>query len=819
MEDFKLNERLQLAFDYLFYTGRNVFLTGKAGTGKTTFLKRLRQKSPKRMIVTSPTGVAAVNAGGVTLHSFFQLPLGPQIPGAEIKENRKYNFNKTKIDIIRSLELLVIDEISMVRADLLDSVDAVLRRYRSNNKPFGGLQLLLIGDMQQLSPVVRPEDEEILKPYYDTYYFFGSRAWQQTSYVCIELNQVFRQTDQNFISILNEIRDGVANDDTINRLNKQYIPNYQPPEGEDIVTLVTTNKEADRINQSHMMELSTSTEVFKAEVNGEFPDSAYPVESSLVLKKDAVVMFLKNDPTPAKQFFNGKIGRITGFEDGSVIVKCKGDADEIKVGPLTWDNSKYTVNSETKEIEEKVVGTFKQIPLKTAWAVTIHKSQGLTFDKLMLNASNSFAHGQVYVALSRCRTLEGLVLLKPLSIRDLIYDTTINRFAQIVEARMPNNSILITDKRDYYFETVADLFDFYPIYNSLQSLERQVAIASPSVFGNHQTIKGLDSVVLGQMISVSEKFVQNIRYNYKDSVDIEAEDSLRERICNGCKFYIDKMLNLLERGIISFGFVCDDKNKSTKIHDAMQEMLYQYKFKKAILESSKDSFTLQNYLQCKAKLSMDLSKGQDVDEMPRRRWSNSDDELVSKNTDLFSLLLNWRRETADNLNVESKEIVATRTLVEISDKEPETIDKLLAIKGMGGKAKKFSSDILKIVFKYLASHGKTVSEDELQKADYEKLTTQDKTYHLFKQGRTPDQICKDRGLKIETILSHLAKYAALGEIDPLDLMPKENFDSILKYLKNHAGASDKQIVSALKSNASYGEIKVVRAILESDSDI
>ncbi|MCR5453476.1 MAG: AAA family ATPase, partial [Bacteroidales bacterium] len=293
--DYQENERLQLAFDYVCYTGRNVFLTGKAGTGKTTFLKHLRRQCPKRMIVTSPTGVAAINAGGVTLHSFFQLPLGPRTPDSPL--DHKQGLNTRKIQVIKTLELLVIDEISMVRADLLDSVDLVLRRYRRSSKPFGGVQLLLIGDMQQLSPVIRPEDEDILRPYYQSYYFFGSVAWRKTSYVCIELDHVFRQTDGDFISLLNNIREGRVDANTIHMLNTRYIPNFKPPEGEDIVTLVTTNRQADSINHTHMLGLQTEQKEFVAEVKGEFPESSFPVDRNLILKKDAVVMFVKNDPS------------------------------------------------------------------------------------------------------------------------------------------------------------------------------------------------------------------------------------------------------------------------------------------------------------------------------------------------------------------------------------------------------------------------------------------------------------------------------------------------------------------------------------------
>ncbi|MBR4266754.1 MAG: helix-turn-helix domain-containing protein [Bacteroidales bacterium] len=817
-ENFKLNERLQLAFDYLSYTGRNVFLTGKAGTGKTTFLKKLKQTSPKRMIITSPTGVAAVNAGGVTLHSFFQLPLGPQIPGVTRTESKKFNFNKVKIDIIRSLELLVIDEISMVRADLLDSVDAVLKRYRSNNKPFGGLQLLLIGDMQQLSPVVKPEDEAILKPYYDTFYFFGSKAWQQTEYVCIELNEVFRQTDQTFVNILNAIRENRADKAVIDQLNRQYKPNFTPSANEDIVTLVTTNSHAERINQTHMLELNTAQQSFDADINGDFPESAYPVEKRLTLKKNAVVMFLKNDPSPAKEFFNGKIGRITGFEDDCVLVKCKENAEDIRVGKLTWDNTKYTVNNETKEISEEVVGTFKQIPLKTAWAVTIHKSQGLTFDKLMIDASRSFAHGQVYVALSRCRTLEGLILLNPLSERDLIYDNTVQSFSKVVEERTPDNANLVTDKRQYYFDCIEELFDFNPIYNALQTLQRNTATFESSIFGNYKQINGLESIIFGDMIVVSEKFIKYVRYTYKDSSDMDSETALLERICKGCGYYLDKMNNLLETKIMTFDFQCDDKTKKQKISDSYNDLVFQFKYRKAILKIMQDSFSLKKYLEQKAKLSITLSESvnNSFTTTNTTRWRSDESLVPDSGSELYKLLLKWRKEKAEEYDVEPKEIITTRTLASIAEQEPDNLNELLAIKGINGKAKKFVSDILEIIFKYLASNGKRVNTEDLKRADFEKLSTQEKTFQLYKQGIKISEIVKQRKLKEETILGHLAKYVATGEINPTSIMEEAKFNTLKEYVKKHENLADSTIKDKLSNNFSYGEIKIVRSAIEAE---
>ncbi len=798
MGGFKLNERLELAFNYLFYTGRNVFLTGKAGTGKTTFLKELKRQSPKRMVVTSPTGVAAVNAGGVTLHSFFQLPFGPQIPGMSRKESRKFNFQKMKIDIIRSLELLVIDEISMVRADLLDSVDMVLRRYRNSDKPFGGVQMLLIGDMQQLSPVVTPEDAEILRPYYDTFYFFGSKAWQQTNYVCIELNEVFRQTDGTFISILNEIRDSKASQTTIEKLNAQYRPGFKPPEGDDIVTLVTTNNQADRINQTHLLALDTPIQTFTAEVEGDFPESAYPVEKKLTLKKDSVVMFLKNDPSQAKAFYNGKIGRITGFEDGAVKVKCKGDDFEITVNPLAWENMKYSVDEKTKEITEEVAGVFKQIPLKTAWAVTIHKSQGLTFDKVMIDASNSFAHGQVYVALSRCRTLEGLILLKPLAIRDLIYDATVNSFSRTVEQKTPDNTLLIRDKRDYFFDTVGDLFDFMPLFNALKALQRQLDMAGGSVFGNYKTIKGLDSLVYENFVVVSEKFLRFIRSKYALSENIDQDETLLSRIRNGCLYYLDKCKTLLDSGIESYDFVSDDKTKLEKIAEATQNMLFIYNFKKAVLDFCKDEFSVTSYYSQKAKLSM-------PDGLKNVKKAVAPKEKGSKH---FSALVKWREQVADNYNVEEREIISTKTLQEIANKKPHTTAALLAIKGMGGKAKKYAKDILTV----LKNSGEDIPQKELEDAEYESLSTQEKTLRLYLNGRSVQRISQDRKISVETVLGHLAKYVVSGEVSAESLISAERLEELAGFIRKYPNLTDKEIVSGNKF--SYGEIKIARAYLE-----
>ena len=407
------NNELLTAWDFVENTGRSIFLTGKAGTGKTTFLKTVMQQSRKRPIVVAPTGVAAINAGGVTIHSFFQLPFSPYVPGAKVES--KFDFSKEKRKIIASIDLLIIDEISMVRADLLDAIDAVLRRFRDHNLPFGGVQLLLIGDLAQLTPVVTPEDERLLKPYYDTPYFFGSKALQQIDYVTIQLEHVYRQQDESFIQILNEVRNGHPSAETLEKLNSRAILNSQfsIPNSQLAIRLTTHNHLANYYNESELQKLPGRSYHYHAEISGTFPDYSYPTAETLELKVGAQVMFVKNDPSGERLYYNGRIGRVMEASEKHLTVYCEGDANAIEVEPLEWENTRYTLNEVTREIESEVQGTFKQLPLRLAWAITIHKSQGLTFDHAIIDANQSFAPGQVYVALSRCRTLEGLVLATP----------------------------------------------------------------------------------------------------------------------------------------------------------------------------------------------------------------------------------------------------------------------------------------------------------------------------------------------------------------------------------------------------------------------
>lgn len=454
----------------------HLFLTGKAGTGKTTFLKNLTKSSPKRMIVTAPTGIAAINAEGMTIHSFFQLPFAPYVPDTtfQSKENSKYRFGKEKIKLIRSIDLLVIDEISMVRADLLDAVDAVLRRYRHSHLPFGGVQLLMIGDLQQLAPVVKQEEWDMLSKYYETPFFFSSRALSETFYATIELEQTYRQTDAHFLDILNKIRQNRADRATLEQLNKRYMPNFVPPADERYIQLTTHNILAQNINERKLAEIDADAFTYTAEIKGKFPEYSYPTDETLTLKAGAQVMFIKNDHSMDKRYYNGMIGEIVTIDEDGFVVRSKDYDEDIQVEREVWENSRYVLNEQTQEIKEEVEGTFVQYPVRLAWAITIHKSQGLTFSHAIIDAKDSFAHGQVYVALSRCRTLEGMVLSTQLGAEAIISDNVVNSYTSTLAQRTPNEQHLEHWEKNFFHQLLQELFNFSLIEKYIEDVIRLI---------------------------------------------------------------------------------------------------------------------------------------------------------------------------------------------------------------------------------------------------------------------------------------------------------------------------------------------------------
>ena len=608
------NHELRTAWDFVENTGRSIFLTGKAGTGKTTFLKSVRRDSRKRPIVVAPTGVAAINAEGVTIHSFFQLPFSPYVPGAKVES--KFDFSREKRKIIASIDLLIIDEISMVRADLLDAIDAVLRRFRDHSQPFGGVQLLMIGDLAQLTPVVTPEDERMLRPYYDTPYFFGSKALQQIDYVTIQLEHVYRQQDASFINLLNEVRNGHPSASALARLNSRVsqlparaplacyqrdarIANSQKPlaNSQLAIRLTTHNNLANFYNESELQKLPGRAYSYRAEIKGTFPDYSYPTAETLVLKEGAQVMFVKNDPSGAHLYYNGRIGRVMEASDNRLTVYCEGDAEAIEVEPLEWENMRYTLNEKTREIESEVQGTFKQLPLRLAWAITIHKSQGLTFDRAIIDANQSFAPGQVYVALSRCRTLEGLVLATPIEARAIINDARVDSYIAQQESEAERSiQQLPLLKQEYGRYLLLQLFDFRSI---LALQESMVRLFAEFFFHSHPSLKQLHDQSLidlqQRVVAISEKWRQKIQ-----SLSFEGlhETEFLDRVKRSAQFFAEQLHDILAKPIeLSAKVETNNKQASRRLGNILPDLRQAWLSRRYLLAKiAEKGFSVDNYL-------------------------------------------------------------------------------------------------------------------------------------------------------------------------------------------------------------------------------
>lgn len=466
-----MNESL---FNLTEHTNRSIFLTGKAGTGKTTFLNDFVSKTQKKYIVVAPTGIAAINAGGVTIHSMFGLPLRTFLPTTERVDSNTANniadlmhhfkYRKDKLKLLRELELIIIDEVSMLRADVLDMMDFSLRSVRRNQQKFGGVQMLFIGDLYQLPPVVR--DEYILKQYYNSPFFFDSYALKELPLITLELTTVYRQKDEKFLEILNEIRDGAVSDIDFETLNERYIPDFEPTD-EPYVYLTSHNRMADEINLKKLAELKGKSYFYKAEITGNFNENQYPNEEILELKTGTQIMFIRNDASGEHRYFNGKLAEVVEIDEQEIHVVIDGEDEIFKLKKETWDQKRYSL-AEDKSIQEEVLGSFKQYPIRLAWAVTIHKSQGLTFDRLIIDAGKSFASGQVYVALSRCRTLEGIVLKSKITPEVIFSDKRVSKFQDETHANDRVEEILQTEKYDYSIKKIASRLDCKWIAASLE---------------------------------------------------------------------------------------------------------------------------------------------------------------------------------------------------------------------------------------------------------------------------------------------------------------------------------------------------------------
>ncbi len=814
------NHDLQLAFDFVQYTNRNIFLTGKAGTGKTTFLRDLKKLSPKRMVVVAPTGVAAINAGGVTIHSFFQLPFHPYIPTFYLPENSHgnqaaqsdpagYKMSREKINIIRSLDLLIIDEISMVRADTLDAIDSALRRYKSRHLPFGGVQLLMIGDLQQLAPVVKDEDREILRKYYDSDFFFGSRALQNTDYLTIELKHIYRQEDQSFIELLNKIRDNHVDQLVLSELNKRYIPDFDPDSGGGYITLTTHNNQARALNDSKLQKLPGRTYSFSAIIKDEFPEMSYPNDRELILKKGAQVMFIKNDLSGEKLFFNGKIGEVESFEDNAIIVKCPDDDLPISVEMAEWQNMKYTLDDDTKEIEETVIGTFTQYPLKLAWAITIHKSQGLTFDRAVIDAFSAFAHGQVYVALSRCRSLSGLVLSSRISQRSIIDNTDISDFINDSVKNQPGQSQLAESKKAYQQQLLTELFDFTSIIRNLNYCLKVVNEHQGSILGNpHEMIESAINSVKGDLIEVSGKFHPQLTGLLKEGIDAESNVLLQERVKKACEYFSVKLEGAMKEILAGYSVDTDNKTIRRSVSEAVERVRKEGVTKSACLNAVISGFKIRKYLDARAKSVIDVPAARSQSAKPV-----DDASGVIQHPGLFRELKEWRNLKARELQLPHYMILPQKTMVTLANFMPRSMAALNLVKGMGKKkSEKFGEELLDIIISYCEKENieppvVTLPEKKIPKKIKEE--TRKISYNLFREGKTISQIAEERDLSITTVEGHLAYYVGSGEIPIIDLVSQEVTDLISGQFEGSDDLKMGPVKAALGDKVSWSDIRFV----------
>lgn len=720
------NEQLDLAWQFVERTGVNVFLTGKAGTGKTTFLRRLKERSPKRMVVVAPTGVAAINAGGVTIHSFFQFPLAPYIPGGSFNsKDEKYRFSKEKKNIIRTLDLLVIDEISMVRADLLDQIDAVLRLHKDRHRPFGGVQLLMIGDLSQLAPVVKDSEWTLLREYYRTPYFFGSHALQQTRHVTIELTHVYRQSDRTFINILNEVRENRLTPASLARLNSRVVESGKmmaegsrpednchlssldfPLDTDGTIRLTTHNATANRYNEERMDALKGMRFTFKAQVTGTFPESSYPAEEKLVLKKGCQVMFLKND-SQGSRYYNGKLGIVSSIDAERICVRGFDDNEEIEVEPDVWTNARYVIDKGTKEIREEIEGEFRQYPLRLAWAITVHKSQGLTFDRAVLDVNAAFAAGQVYVALSRCRSLEGLALTAPLSPLSVKTDAVVTDYMNVeLEQAQQTAGHLSALERDYYLAMLTELFNFKTLevdfHRMLRLLDEHLYKVYPLLLKEY---KQADERMAKEITAVSATFYRQYATLVMESAEYATDKLIAERIHKAACYFLgrldDFIAPLMERASLD----SDNKEVKERLTEATFNLKQSFAHKRYLLARVvENGFNVSTYLKDKA---IGLLKAEKPEKRERKKSATPEKIEVDRDADirhprLFKKLRAWRSMRAEELGRPAYSVLSQKALIGIVNELPISGRELLRMPGFGKKSlEMFGREILAIVQEYV----------------------------------------------------------------------------------------------------------------------
>ncbi|MGN6340856.1 MAG: helix-turn-helix domain-containing protein [Ginsengibacter sp.] len=807
------NEIFDLAYRFVTETSENIFLTGKAGTGKTTFLKYLKENSSKNIIVAAPTGVAAINAGGVTLHSLFQLPFSPFLPTMAGRSDLlgKMKFVKRRQDLLRKMELLVIDEISMVRCDTMDAIDTILRSVRRKHElPFGGVQLLCIGDLYQLPPVAKRDEWSILQEYYSSEFFFDSLVIKEQMPLLIELNKIYRQKEDSFVYLLNKVRNNQMNADDFEDLHSRFYPAFRPELEEKYITLTSHNNQADLINARELHKLPAPSFTYNARIEDDFPESMYPAEGSLVLKEGAQVMFLKNDTE--KRYFNGKIGVVKRLDEDEIIVDC--DGFEIYVSPETWENTRYNVSRNDGKLEQEILGTFTQFPLRLAWAITIHKSQGLTFEKVMIDAGAAFSSGQVYVALSRCTSLDGIVLLSKIP-SSAIYSNenvisgqkTLTPKGSLVE-RFEGARQIFTQ------QLLEEIFSFNNISTIVDMLELRIKDQLEKL--NNGAVEWFTDFKneSSALKKVGLNFIYHIGAFMKKEAVIEKNADLQRRINDAANHFGPKFL-ALQNNIQNHPLITEHRETAATIDEHLNELLLRLHLQNYYLQYCKEPFSVTTFLQHKIKYAQP--------KLNLSAYASGKKQSSSSiaNAQLFDTLKRWRDIVCEDNHLPIYLVANQNALKEITTYLPFTKKDLMKLSGFGAaKANKYGDDILDIVRDYcsrnnlesnMASKADNPKKDRKEKSTEQKTPTHLVSFNLFKEGKTIEEIAKQRNLAVSTIQGHLLPFIASKQINIDDLVSPDKQKIIREAIHIHGSDSTKTLKDNLPDDISYGEIKMVIA--------
>ncbi len=809
------NEIFDLAYRFVTETSENIFLTGKAGTGKTTFLKYLKENCSKNIVVAAPTGVAAINAGGVTLHSLFQLPFHPFLP---TKNNRdellaKIRFNRERQQLLRKMELLVIDEISMVRCDVMDAIDTILKSVRRRHDvPFGGVQLLCIGDLYQLPPVAQNHEWNILQEYYSSPFFFDSNIIKEQMPLLIELNKIYRQKEDSFVALLNKVRNNNMKADDFEDLHLRYNPSFRPSTEEKFITLTSHNNQADQINHRELQKILAPSFKYEANIDGEFPENTYPAEGSLLLKVGAQVMFLKNDVV-YKRYFNGKIGVVKSLDDEEIIVEC--DGININVSSETWENSRYVLNRSDGKLEQETLGTFTQFPLRLAWAITIHKSQGLTFEKVMIDAGAAFSSGQVYVALSRCTSLNGIVLLSKIPSAAIYSNENVIKAQHSLIHKGSLAERFAGARQIFTQQLLEEIFSFAEIEIGLDLLHFHIDKQKDKLNGEGIEWAQKFKASFSADRNIGLKFVNQVCGLMKEEFVIEKNEPLQKRINAAANHFIPKF-EAYQKSVQNHPIITEHREAANIINEYLNQLILAVHSSNYFLEYCRESFSVTSFLQHKLKFaqprfsitSYAAGKKQSFSDVP--------------NMELYDNLKNWRDKICQETRMPIYMVANSKSLVEICTYLPFGKQHLHQLSGFGkAKVDKYGDEIINMIQDYCNRNNLKTNMDakepafkkERKEKNIEtKTDTKTLSFNLFKEGKTVAEIAKERNFTKDTIEGHLAHYVETGEINIDELVTPEKQKLIAATAKAHGLESFRVLLNNLPAGTTYGEIRLVMAV-------